>query len=154
LVAADVPAAAELLAQIASTPACDLSDAAAVGAVASALTSVMKRSTACIAAAGAAQAQAGLQPAANKAEAAVRCFPAAVPEYIMKHCLHRLACRLSLETSAGAGSMVQQQQQQQQQQASKALLAVLLAKSLLMLADAMEAAAAAAGMTPAQLFAR
>jgi pyrroline-5-carboxylate reductase len=42
----------------------------------------------------------------------------------------------------------------EQQQASAALLAVLLAKSLVVLTDAMDAAAAAAGMTPAQLYAR
>jgi hypothetical protein len=42
----------------------------------------------------------------------------------------------------------------EQQRASAALLAVLLARSLVVLTDAMDAAAAAAGMSPAQLYAR
>jgi hypothetical protein len=41
-----------------------------------------------------------------------------------------------------------------QSRASAVLLAVLLARSAVVLADAMEAAAAAAGITPAELFAR
>jgi hypothetical protein len=42
----------------------------------------------------------------------------------------------------------------EQQQASAAVLAVLLARSLVALTNAMNAAAEAAGMTPAQLYAR
>jgi hypothetical protein len=64
----------------------------------------------------------------------------------------------AVSAAASNSSDVQQQRQQQQQQrqqhASAALLAVLLARSLVVLTDAMDAAAEAAGMTPAQLYAR
>jgi hypothetical protein len=42
----------------------------------------------------------------------------------------------------------------EQQRASAALLAVLLARSLVVSTDALDAAAEAAGMSPAQLYAR
>uniref|UniRef100_A0A383WBX8 phytol kinase n=1 Tax=Tetradesmus obliquus TaxID=3088 RepID=A0A383WBX8_TETOB len=106
-------------------------------------------------AAGQAQGQAGVRRAADKAETAASCFPAAVPS-IMQSCLGTLAGSLAAAAAATAaaggdgGSMFSQQQHR----ASAALLAVLLGRSLVTMADAQEAAAAGAGSTTAQLFAR
>jgi hypothetical protein len=175
--AADVPAAAELLAYITSGP--ELSDLAAVRAVASAFMSVTRRTAACIAAAGRLHGGASLPPAAGKAEAAARSFPAAVP-HIMGHCVCRVASGLaaaaqqlddrlatsspssssSSSSSAAAAAAAAAAEgagmvsELQQCRASAALLAVLLARSLVVVEDAQQAAAAAAGTTPEQLFAR
>jgi hypothetical protein len=125
-------------------------------AAASALASVVKKAAACVTASGNAQRAApmpakpqDLLQADEVAETAAQCFAAAVPRLI-ERCF-TVVCRVALGAAASSSSDVQQQQQQQ---ASIALLAVLLARTLVVLTDAMDAAAEAAGMTPAQLYAR
>jgi hypothetical protein len=169
--AVDVPAAAELLAYMVN--GMNLSDLAAVRAVTSAFISVIKRTVACITAAGRSHGGSNLQPAAGKAEAAARSFPAAVP-HIMGQCLWQVASSLAAAAQELAGRLTTSSSsaaaaspsstaaaegpsvvsEMQQCRASAALLAVLLARSLVVVEDAQQAAAAVAGTTPAQLFAR
>jgi hypothetical protein len=150
----------------------------AVTAYASAFTSVVKRAAVNIKAAGSVQAEAQQQlmhssQPATAAAGAAQFFPAVVPDLTMT-LLASMACNVSSvvaqlqlrhqanaarfnTTSRGSSSSSSSGSSNaaaQQSMASAALLAVLLARSLVVLADAMEAAAAAAGMTPAQLFAR
>jgi hypothetical protein len=98
-------------------------------------------------------------------ERAAACFPAVAHGLVdlVSHVADKVQQQL-----AAAGSYREPQQHHEcsaeqgdcssssssQSQASAALLAVLLARSAVVLADAMDTAAAAAGITPAQLFAR
>jgi hypothetical protein len=106
------------------------------------------------------------------AAAAVRCFPAVLPVLTQMLAVANMGgatCILpqlrvhhtgigahsdTASSSSGRSSSSSSSASSQQCRASAALLAVLVARSLVVLADALEAAAAAAGMTPAQLYAR
>jgi hypothetical protein len=129
---------------------------------------VVKRTAACVKAAGAAQAAAGAPPGANMPELAAYSFPAIVPvvQSLMISITDVQLPQICVASSAAAAaaavagqashpsSSSSSAEELQQVRASLMLLAVLVARSVVVLVDAMEAAAAAAGMTAAQLYAR
>jgi hypothetical protein len=123
-------------------------------AVAAAVASLVKRAVAYIKAAGSAHAQASAYTATQggaSAGLAAHCFAGAVPVIIASLATHCVPATVdNVLQTAGRGSRAAEEQQR----ASAALLAVLLARSLVALTDAMDAAAEAAGMPPAQLYAR
>jgi hypothetical protein len=142
--AVDVLAAAVLLDNVCSIAG--LGPKLTDGAVADAFASLLKRAVACIKAAGTSHAHASTYTAGGTAGLAAHCFAAAVPLLV--------ACVLSIADTVLQRVRSDSAVAGQQQQASAALLTVLLARSLVALTDATDAAAEAAGMTPAQLYAR
>jgi hypothetical protein len=153
-----------------------LHSTAAVRAHMSAITSVIKRAAVAEKTAGRLQQQPAMHDdtaaeasaALRLADSAAQNFPAVVPELsntlllsaakgvkaVADQLQHEFAMLAAGDTDAAASIHSVSCAALQQSRASAALLAVLLARSLVVLADALEAAAAAAGMTPAQLFAR
>jgi hypothetical protein len=121
-----------------------LDNTAAVAGLASALTSLAKRTVQFIRAAADLQAQPAAA-ATGEVDAAAAYFPAAVP-YIADECVTQPACLSTgcfggCETAAaGNANGRSSSSQQSQAAASAALLAVVFARSLVQLADAMEAA--------------
>jgi hypothetical protein len=152
-----------------------LHSTAAMRAHMSAITSVIKRAAVAMKTAGRLQQQPAMHgdtaaeasAALRLADSAAQNFPAVVPELsntlllsaakgvyaVADQLQHEFAMLAAGDTDAAASIHSVSCAALQQSRASAALL-VLLARSLVVLADAMEAAAAAAGMTPAQLFAR
>jgi hypothetical protein len=121
-----------------------LDNTAAVAGLASALTSLVKRTVQCIRAAADLQSQPAAA-ATGEADSADVYFPAAASD-IAFDCVPRPACLLidwfeSLETAtAGYGNAAGSSSSSSQAAASAALLAVVFARSLAQFADAMEAA--------------
>jgi hypothetical protein len=117
-----------------------LDNTAAAAGLASALTSLTKRTVQYVKAAADLQSQLAAADA-DGGDVAAAYFPAAVPT-IAEACVGRPACLLAgwfegLETAAGVGNAVGSSSQAA---ACSALLAVVFARSLVQLADAMEAA--------------
>jgi hypothetical protein len=159
-----------------------LSAPTAAAAAATALASLVRRAAVFTKAAGAAHAAVAHELPAGRLQLAAYCFPAVVT--MLFRSLGELGCSMckaahtwgnhhqqtmiAQGSNGGSSSMISSNAAMphaattsnssssgsSQSWASAALLAVLLARSAVVLADAMDAAAAAAGITPAELFAR